>query len=199
MSDQFQYVMTLVSIIIGLGITNVLLALGAVVDRLSEGRRPLRLSWASGFWMAFTFLVMIMFWWWEFRLLELLKRWELWNYLLVICYAIVLFLQATLLIPRNWDAVDDLDEYFLAKRRWFYPVLLLSSMVDLLDSYMKGGMVYIVQTGTVSWGSDLAFIPVALIGMRSRNIRVHSAMAITLFLWQVLIGFDLFPLLASRA
>jgi len=29
---------------------------------------------------------MVLFWWWEFRLLEILKQWSLWNYFLVICF-----------------------------------------------------------------------------------------------------------------
>ena len=79
MSDQFQYVMVLTSIIIGLGITNALLGLSSAIDRFTESSRPLRLSWASGVWLAFTFLWMVLFWWWEFRLLEILKHWTLWD------------------------------------------------------------------------------------------------------------------------
>ena len=34
--DQFEYVMVLVSIIIGLGIAHILVGVGAIVDRLSR-------------------------------------------------------------------------------------------------------------------------------------------------------------------
>lgn len=44
MSDQFQHVMVLTSIIIGLAITNLLPGPGAVVDRITGSKRPLRLS-----------------------------------------------------------------------------------------------------------------------------------------------------------
>jgi hypothetical protein len=62
MSDQFQYVMVLTSIIIGLGITNVLLGVSGAIERYTEGGRPLQLSWASAFWLAQVFLWMILFW-----------------------------------------------------------------------------------------------------------------------------------------
>jgi len=195
MSDQFQYVMVLTSIIIGLGITNALLGLSSAIDRFTESSRPLRLSWASGVWLAFTFLWMVLFWWWEFRLLEILKHWTLWNYFLIICYAVVLFLLVALLIPRDWDKVEDLNEYFLAKRRWFYSVLVLGLVIDLMDSYMKGGWTYIRGTGVLTWGENMAGILAAIIGFRSTNVRTHSMMAILFFLWEIFIGFEVSPLL----
>jgi len=195
MSDQFQYVMVLTSIIIGLGITNALLGLSSAIDRFTESSRPLRLSWASGVWLAFTFLWMVLFWWWEFRLLEILKHWTLWNYFLIICYAVVLFLLVALLIQRDWDKVEDLNEYFLAKRRWFYSVLVLGLVIDLMDSYMKGGWTYIRGTGILTWGENMAGILAAIIGFRSTNVRTHSMMAILFFLWEIFIGFEVSPLL----
>ena len=42
--DQFEYVMVLVSIIIGLGIAHVLFGIGGIIDRLASKRRRLELS-----------------------------------------------------------------------------------------------------------------------------------------------------------
>src|SRR5262249_50834439 len=46
MSDQFQHMMVLTSIIIGLGITNVLLGVSGAIERYTKGNRPMQLSWA---------------------------------------------------------------------------------------------------------------------------------------------------------
>ena len=195
MTDQFQHVMVLTSIIIGLGITHLLLGFSAAIDRMSGQREPLRLSWAFAAWLAYLFLWMVQFWWWEYRLLELLKYWSLWNYFLVISYAVVLFLLAAILVPRKWDEVDDLDEYFLTKRRWFYSIFLLASAIDIMDSYMKGGWSYVEGTGFLTWGQNIAMVPASIIGFRSANILVHSVIAIMFLIWQIVIGFDVFLLL----
>jgi len=64
-----------------------------------------------------------------------------------------------------------------------------------MDSYMKGGWTYIIGQGVLGWGYDVAGIPVAVIGFGSRRIRTHTIMAIVIFFWQVVAGFNLSPLL----
>ena len=144
---------------------------------------------------AQVFLWMILFWWWEFRLVDIVKHWTLWNYFLIICYAVVLFLLVALLIPNDWDKVDNLNTYFLSKRRWFYSVYLLALVIDVMDSYMKGGWTYIIGLGVFGWGYAVAGIPVAVIGFHSRRIRTHTIMGIVFFVWQVVFAFDDSPLL----
>jgi hypothetical protein len=100
-----------------------------------------------------------------------------------------------LLIPKDWDKVDNLDAYFLSKRRWFYSIYLLGLVIDVMDSYLKGGWTYVMGLGVLSWGYSVAGIPVAVIGFRSRRIRTHMIMAMVFFVWQIILGFDVSPLL----
>src|SRR5262249_25369509 len=195
MSDQFQHVMVVTSIIIRLGITDVLLGVSGAIERYTEGDRPLQLSWASATWLAQVFLWMILFWWWEFRLVDILKHWTLWNYFLIICYAVVLFLLAALLIPKDWDTVNDLNTYFLSKRRWFYSVYLLGVVIDVMDSYMKGGWTYIMGQGVFGWAYPVANISVVVMGFRFGRIRTHTIMGIVSIVGLVVFGFEFAPLL----
>ena len=55
MTDQFQHVMVLTSIIIGLGITYILIGVGTVIERITGHGAALRLSWAHATWL-FTLL-----------------------------------------------------------------------------------------------------------------------------------------------
>jgi len=195
MSDQFQHVMVLTSIIVGLGITHALIGFSTVIDRVSGSRESLRLSWAWGFWLAFVFIWMVQFWWWEFRLLSILKVWSMSNYLLVVIYAVVLFILVALLVPRKWDEVTDLGVYFLSKRKWFYSFLLLGMMFDVADSAMKGGLAYIEANGALTWLQWIAMLPASIVGFHSTNMRLHATLAIVFFVWTAVIGFEVLPLL----
>ena len=197
-TDQFQHVMVLTSIIIGLGITHILVGIGSAIDRLSGHGHRLQLSWAHGAWLAALFVWMVLFWWWQFRLLGLLKAWTLGHYFFIILYAVLLFLLAVILVPSDWASTDSLDVYFLSKRWWFYPVFLLASIADLVDSFLKGGWQYVLGMGVIPLVFTAASIPVCLVGVLSKNIRVHSFMAVVFLLWLVIVGFEIYPSLSSR-
>jgi len=77
-------------------------------------------------------------------------------------------------------------------------VFALSLIIDLIDSYMKGGLAYIKGAGILSWGFNLAGLLAAIVGFRSTRIRTHSTMATLFLVWEVIIGFDVAPLLHVR-
>jgi len=158
-TDQFQHVMVLTSIIIGLGITYILIGLGSAIERITGHGVPLRLSWAHGTWLLTLFVWMVSFWWWEFRLLALLKSWTLAHYFFIITYAVILFLLAVLLLPRDWATTDNLNDYFLSKRRWFYPLYLIAIFSDIVDAWLKGGWPYLQVSGVLSFAYWAAAIP----------------------------------------
>ena len=193
MNDQFQHVMVLASILIGLGITSILLGVGSAIERITGHGERLQLSWAHGVWLFSLFVWMVSFWWWEFRLLALLKSWTLPHYFFIITYAVILFLLAVLLLPRDWTATNDLNAYFLSKRRWFYPLYLTATFSDIVDAWLKGGWPYIQSNGVVVFAYWLAAIPVCLIGVRSENVRTHNVMAILICTLQLVAVFEVFP------
>jgi hypothetical protein len=193
MNDQFQHVMVLTSIIIGLGITYILIGVGSVIERITGHGAPLRLSWPHAVWLFTLFVWMVSFWWWEFRLLTLLKSWTLAHYFFIITYAVLLFLLAVLLLPRDWAATDSLDDYFLSKRRWFYPLYLIATFADIVDAWLKGGWPYIQANGVSAFVYWAAAIPVCVVGVRSKNIRIHSFMAIIVCVLQLIAVFEVFP------
>jgi len=187
--DQFEYVMVLVSIIVGLGIAHILLGIGGIIDRLSRKDDRLELSLAHAAWLGHCFLWLVMFWWWEYRLSMTVEDWSMGLYLFLIFYAVAIFLLQAVLVPRTWDGVTSLKEYFLERRVWFYSLLAFATILDTLDSYLTGGFQYILDTGYIGMGISVATIPVVIIGIRTANIRTHNIMA-TIFLgWQILIGF----------
>ena len=195
--DQFEYVMVLVSIIVGLGIAHVLLGIGGIVDRLSGKHDRLELSLAHALWLGYCFLWLVMFWWWEYELSTTVDDWTMGLYLFLISYAITLFLLQVVLIPRTWDGVTSLKEYFLERRVWFYGLLGSATILDTVDSYLIGGLQYILDTGYAGMGISIATIPAVIIGIRSASMRTHNIMATIFFGWQFLIGFGHLEALSS--
>ena len=187
--DQFEYVMVLVSIIVGLGIAHVLLGIGGIIDRLSRDNDRLELSLAHAAWLGSCFLWLVMFWWWEYRLSTTVADWTMGLYLFLIFYAVTIFLLQVVLIPRNWDGVSSLKEYFLQRRIWFYSLLAFATILDTVDSYLIGGFQYILDTGYVGMGISAATFLMVIIGIRTANMRIHNVMATIYFGWQILIGF----------
>ena len=195
--DQFEYIMVLVSIIVGLGIAHILLGIGGIIDRLSRKNDRLELSLAHAAWLGFCFLWLVMFWWWEYRFSTRVSEWTMGLYLFLICYAVALFLLQALLVPRTWDGVTSLKDYFLERRAWFYSLLAFVTILDFFDSYLKGGFEYILETGAIGMAFPVATIPVVIIGIRTANIRIHNIMATIFFGWQVFIGFGFLEILAT--
>ncbi len=194
---QFEYVMVLVSIIVGLGITHILMGIGAIIDRQSRKDGRLELSLAHAFWLGYCFLWLVMFWWWEYRFSTRVSAWHMGLYLFLICYAVTLFLLQAVLVPRSWDGVTSLKEYFLERRVWFFSLNAFAVVLDQVDSYLKGGFEYILNGGYFSIAFTLANIPLVIIGIRTTNIRIHNTLAAIFVVWQILIGFGYIEMLAS--
>ena len=110
-------------------------------------------------------------------------------YLFLICYAVVLFLLQAVLIPRSWDGVSSLKEYFLERRVWFYSLAAVGIVLDIFDSYLKGGVAYIHDIGFFALATWAVTVPLIIIGIRTTNIRIHNIMATIMLTWQILIGF----------
>ena len=185
MSDQFQHVMVLASIIVGLGITHLLTGVAHALDRSNDHEQRMRIGFAHTVWLIVVFIWMVIFWWWEYRLLELVQSWTLIHYFFLVLYAVLLYLLAAVLIPRDWNKVVDLDAYFISQRHWFFAAYLLATVADVVDSYMKGGWGYIASLGPITNFITAATIPIVIVGIRSTSVRTHSVMALFVLAGQI--------------
>ncbi len=195
--DQFEYVMVLVSIIVGLGITHILLGVGGIIDRLSRKEARFELSLAHASWLGFCFVWLVMFWWWEYRFSTRVADWTMGLYFFLICYAVTLFLLQAVLVPRTWDGVTSLKDFFLQRRAWFYSLLLFATTLDQFDSYLKGGFDYLLQTGVLNLLFAATTVPICIIGIRTTSMRFHNSAASIFLGWQTLLGFGFLESLAT--
>lgn len=192
--DQFEYVMVLVSIILGLGIAHMLLGVSGILDRVASGDRRLRPSLAYFSWLGVVFAWTVLFWWWEFGFSEAVTDWTVDLYLFLVLYTVTLFSMAAVMVPRTWDSVDDLAEYFLQRRLWFYPILLVANGLDVLDSYLKGGL---GDTDPITWFLWSAILAACVVGFRAKTIRPHTATGVAILVLEVGSAFAALPFLSS--
>lgn len=196
--DQFEYVMVLVSIIVGLGVAHLLLGIGGIIDRISGKKETLELSVAHAAWLVGVFGWLVLFWWWEFRFSTRVTEWTVHLYFFLVLYAVTLFLMCVVLVPRTWDGVSSLKDYFLRRRVWFYSLYLFGTLIDIGDSYLKGGIEYLTEVvGPIAWVNTLVTFPLIIIGMKTRNLTYHNVIAVAFALWQYLVGFGAVPFLAA--
>jgi len=182
----FEYVMVLVSIVIGLAITHILNALAAGVHRLRGHGEPLRLEAVYLLWVGTVLVWLISFWWWEFKFQEIEPEWSFGLYLFVISYAVALFLLAAVLVPNRLAGVVDSYAYFMDGRRWFFSGLVLVVGLDTVDSFLKG----------TDWGlrpvfllQSAVYVVAAIVGIVSNRRSVQLAGAIFAFAVQMVYMF----------
>ena len=83
--------MVLISIIVGLGITHILVSLSNAVHRLRHHGRPIRLEVTYLTWVAFIFTWLLNFWWWEFKWNDLTSEFGVGLFMFLALYAMALF------------------------------------------------------------------------------------------------------------
>lgn len=184
--EIFEYIAVLTSIIIGLGITQLLRGVARLIQH--PGRYPV--YWVHLLWVASMFFNMIFWWWWEFRLNEI-ENWTFQLYFFVVFYAFVFYLTCALLFPRDIDEYGDFKTYFFSRHTWFFGLLGFSIVIDVGDSWLKGsehfsnlGLEYIIAT-PVKFG-------LITMAMFLKNERFHATLAIVFLAYQVMWAFRMF-------
>lgn len=171
-----------VSIIVGLALAHILAALGVGVNRLRGHGKPIRLEAVYLLWVAYVFLWIVSFWWWEFKFHELGTVWTFGLYLFVLLYSMLLFFMAVVLVPRGMKDLDDSYVFFMAGRRWFFGILLVAAVVDFADALLKG-LDWALQPSYLIF--LVLYVTAFVIGMRAESRRVQLVVAAFVFFYQV--------------
>lgn len=177
--QMFEYIIVLISIVIGLGLTHLMQGIAGLIQH--PGRD--RIWWVHLVWVAYMFLSSIFWWWWEFRL-QIIETWTFALYFFVVSYAFYIYLICAVLFPKDLEDHQGYKEYFLSRRRWFFGLLIGWSALDLVDTWIKGaehfaslGAEYIVVQIVLTLG--------ALVGLITRREAVHAAIAVSFLGYQV--------------
>lgn len=174
----FVHVRILISLIVGLGLTRLLTG----IARLIQHPREQQVYAVHLCWVAWMFLGLAHFWWWEFRLVGL--EWTFPYYVFVLGYATTYFLLCVLLFPDRMDDYAGYRAYFMSRRGWFFGLLAATFVLDIGDTWLKGeehlrglGIEYPLRAA-------LHFV-LCLAAIRTANPRFHAAFVVLAVAYQV--------------
>jgi hypothetical protein len=174
---SFEYISTLLSIIIGLGITHLLIG----VSRLIYNPKAIKIYWIHLLWTLYIFIYMISFWWFEYNF-SIIQGWTLQLYLFIILYAVLLFFLCVINMPFHFP--EDFKTYYYASRKWFFTVLIFISVVDIIDGFQKG-VDYMVGLGIGYALFVTVTMLLSIVAISTRKELAHGLIAIILTLYQV--------------
>ena len=142
--DDFNYLAVPISIILGLGITQLLSGLG----RWVENRTSVPAYAPTIVWIV-TLLVMHVQTWWSMYGLRHHQDWTFFQFVVVLLQPTTLFLLTTAVVPSSASAARDLKSNYFAQRRWFFSLLIVLLAVSILRD--------VVLTGSLPATNNLLF------------------------------------------
>lgn len=181
--NAFEYISVLTSIIIGLGMAQLLLG----VSRLIQDTENARPYWVHLSWVFTMFVYSVFWWWWEFNLNDI-EVWTFGAYLLVILYAFLIFLICALLSPVKVSGYDGFEEYFYAKRAWIFGTFLAIQFVDIGVALIKG-VDYFLELGALYYVGEVFIIVFSATAIVTRNKSFHAVFVLALLAFLVIQGF----------
>jgi|SRR6185437_10290218 len=179
--DAFSYLSVLLSIVLGLAVTQLLSGFAAMV----HARRRIAMYWPVPVQMIATLLITVQVWWAMFGLRQL-RQWTFADFLIVLAQAIAVYLMAAFITPElNGDARVDLRETYFREARWFFASIFAIITISLLKNFMLTGH---FQSG-LDLAGHVAFALLAAAGFIWRDDRVHKVIApLSLLLYGIYIA-----------
>jgi len=143
--DQFSYLSVLISIILGLGITQLVTGLG----RMIQARGRVQLYSPTIAWVALLLIIHVQTWWAMFGLRNQ-AAWSFAQFFIVLLQPLVLSLLAALVLPDiGPDTAVDLRANYFAQSRWFFGLTVLLLVVSLVkDVVLSGSLPNALNLGT---------------------------------------------------
>jgi hypothetical protein len=169
-TEEFQYLAVLLSIVLGLGVTQLLTGVG----RLVQARRSVRVYWPPLVWIAVLLLIHVQSWWAMFEL-RAHAPWTFLQFLVVLLTPTTLYLMAALALPDVAEAtaagrVLDLRAHYYAQTRWFFAAAGAVVASSVLRPLVFDGRIPI----DLDRGVQFAFLAMSAGAVATRRPRYHE-------------------------
>src|SRR6266576_4038128 len=167
----YQHVVVVMSIVLGLSVTQLLKGLA----QLYRARTRVRPYWLHTAWVVLLVFFSLVLWWlfWNYRSIE---EWSFLRFVLYLSPMIVFYFLTSIVIPDPSDPVTNYREYYFSNRVGFFGIFAL----QLVLAHGAGVIVRRLPLLDPSDPFRVAMVVLLLIAMRSASPRVHSVV-LTLF------------------
>lgn len=131
---EFSYLSVLISIVLGLGIANLLTGMAALISR----RANVQMYWPVPLWMVVLFRHVLT--WWAMFTLRSYEQWTFGIFLAVLMQPILLFLMSALIVPDVPAAeITNLRSTYFRETRWFFGIGIALLCFSLLRFFLIFG------------------------------------------------------------
>ena len=134
-------------------------------------------------WVFYIFLLIIHFWWWEFNL-KLITQWNFADYIFVITYILLYYLLCAILYPDDLKGYDGYEDYFHSRKKWFFSVLGLCFLADIIDTFLKGND-YSLSSQPEYYPRIFIHFGLCLAAIFIRKNNFYSILAILFILYEI--------------
>jgi hypothetical protein len=168
--DEFEYITVLLSIILGLGVTQLL---SGIARLLRDGRSLARAWWVLAV-VATLLLSSLQVWWISFIWRDV-QEWTFFSYLAFMVLPILLYLLAYLVLPADLHLDGDaLAQAFIERRRPFYAIVALIPLASFAQQRLLSGS---PPQADLDTALRLVWIVLAVPGFLSRRVAVQACVA----------------------
>jgi len=180
--SHFEYIMVMVSIIQGLGITLALRGISRLIR--SPHRETVVLLWAV--FLVFLYLQN----WWAFWDLASVHDWNIIKFLFVAVYVCTMYAMTELMLPMASSPDTDWQAHFLSVRKWFFGLVVVLAVLGISLGWYLSGVPLVHPYRVV----QLIILSLGIVGWSTPNLIVHRWIAM-LFILVLFGGQVLFRLL----
>lgn len=180
--EPFEYFVVLSSLILGLGIAQILTNVADIVSNLKN----VKLGVAHSLFVFNLFLIHIQEWWYTYQYIDQVKIWTLPLVLFLLSYPILLYLLARMLFPTGLRGHEtDLDVYYYDQWKWLFSLFLGIVIASFLQNVIVSKLPILEQIPQFL----LALAFVIFLTLDISNKTVHNIFlilqAIAWILWTV--------------
>lgn len=178
-AEYFGHVRTIIGMVLGLSLARLVNGL----TRFVQHPGTIKVDLVHLGWVMFLFISIVHFWWYEFHL-SLVPVWTFPLYAFLIFYTMVFAALTALLFPDQMTEYKGFEDYFEQRKRWFFGLLALASMLDVADTLIKGGD-YLRSLGIEYPIRQAAFVLLSIAAMFISSKRTQLGLVVIAIAYQI--------------